>query len=285
MEEKSVAKVYAKENSDIFVRLFDNILSRISHERNRYFSVLVIFDVLFGCGLFITAVILHSQVEAVSMFTHFVSSLGWGPNGADKVFKYGLVALGILLIPYIFFLSAKLRAEAHHEHADIIYRLTNRALKYWMAALLGLWILAWFVDIRVPDFSDAMLIITLHAIGAFTYFSCSIAGAFLLTKAMTLNGMMRQFQYLIVRFIIISTIATGIGMVPGLIKAHASGLMNKIIFQGVLYTLTPEERVKLIADFTRTVPFASFFEWLIVLSMLAWFAVTGIQTFFNKTAR
>lgn len=265
------------------VRVVDSLVHFTPHQLNKRFSALAIFGAFFGWGVFATAATLHSQVEQVSMFTNFVSSLGWGPNGSHEVFKFGLVLLGSILFPYVLFLISKLRQHTPEKNKAQVMILTHRAATYWLAAVMGLWVLAWFIDIRVPNFHDAVFILALHGIGAATYFGCSVVGAYLLTKALAIAGLPYKLQFSIVAFIMLCTVGMTLSLIPGVMTGYETGMYQPIVEQGLELTMTPDERVNLISEITRAAPFAAFFEWMAVLSMLGWFAVTGTQTFLNRS--
>lgn len=267
--------------SNVVQTALDHTVPRVSMDAHKHFSVLGVFGAIFGLAVFMTAAFLRSQVEPGSMFTNFVSSLGWGPNGAHEAFKFGLTILGLVLVPYVLFLIAKLRHHATDDNIDKTVELTHSAAKYWLIAVAGLWVLAWFIDIRVPSFSESLFILAIHGVGAASYFVCSIVGVTYLTRAMAVNGMSTRIQYGILAFIVFSTIGMGVSIVPMVITAFDAGLFNDMFAQGLGFTMTADERVQWIASMTNASPWSAFFEWMVVLSMLGWFAVTGTQTYFH----
>jgi hypothetical protein len=266
-------------------RFLDQMLPYFHHGYPKRFSSFALFGAAFGYGVFATATTLQSQVEPVSMFGNFVSSLGWGPNGSDEVFKYGLILVGAILLPYLLFLVSFIRNHAAPQHREMTIKLTHQAVAFWLPAVVGLWTLALFVDIRVPSFNALLAIGALHMVGAITYFTCSIFGSFFLTRALALNGSPHKLQYGLLGFIVFSTVAMIVGPIFGSSATNVSRVYQAAMAQGIQFPATPSERVRFISEMTKAMPWAAFFEWMVVLSMLAWFAVTGVQTFFHKPQR
>ncbi len=67
---------------------------------------------IFGLLIIFISIFLHSLTEPISFFTHWVSHLGWGPNGSELVFRIGIIVTACLFIPYIICLTRILWAES-----------------------------------------------------------------------------------------------------------------------------------------------------------------------------
>jgi hypothetical protein len=271
--------------SDFVEKVLNALLPHFSAEANRLFSCFGILGALLGFAVFATASLLHSEIQQVSMFTNMVSSLGWGPNGSHEVFKFGLLAVGLALFPYVLFLISGLRNSAPAEKEQETISLTHKAATFWFIAVSGLWLLAGFIDIRVPDFKQAMMILGIHALGAVLYFSCSIVGVFYLNKALALNHWPHKLQNYILVFIVFSSLSMAAGFTQMQNAGKELGIMEQIQEQGMSFILAPQERTDLIYQATSMAPWGAFFEWMVVLAMLLWFLVTGVQTFCMKKNR
>ncbi|MCG8314730.1 MAG: hypothetical protein MI976_16095 [Pseudomonadales bacterium] len=270
--------------NSVIATLLDVLLPHFTHEkRHRHLSSVGVIGALIGYTVFATAMYYHNQVEPASMFTNVVSSLGWGPNGSHEIFKYGLTLVGLVLIPFVLFLIAKIRSEAAPEVYEETVDLTHKAITFWIIAVAGLWTLAWFIDIRVPEFIDAMAILGVHAVGALAYFSCSIIGSLYLNKALRISGHPYKLQYAIIAFVFFCTIGMGVGFIPTYYAGEELGIYERIVSEGANFTLTVEERIGLISQATKMAPWGAFCEWMIVLGMLTWFGVTGAQNFFHRS--
>ena len=93
---------------------------------------------IFGFLIFIISMLLYSLTVPVNIFTQPVSSLGWGPNGSEPVFRIGLIILGILLAPYIIHLTRLLWADSGEDLSKLRNSLNILGIITALIAVIGL---------------------------------------------------------------------------------------------------------------------------------------------------
>ncbi len=218
---------------------------------------------IFGLLVFLLAVILHSLTVPVNIFTQPVSSLGWGPNGSEPVFKIGLIVLGVLLAPYILYLTRLLWAKSGEDHSRLRNLLNGLGLITALIAVIGLFnVSLWGNVYTQPEF-------LWHLIGAFVYFFFAMIFTFLFTLSMILSKNWNKAQ-------VIFTIIMIIEFIPFLIFSIElltdTELMNAILNPDL------EARVAVFIQAMANKIWWNFFEWLNVLSTLVWMILTGIYT-------
>jgi len=218
---------------------------------------------IFGLLVFLIAVILHSLTVPVDIFTQPVSSLGWGPNGSEPVFKIGLIVLGILLAPYIIYLTRLLWAKSGEDLSRLRNLLNGLGIITALIAVIGLFnVSLWGNVYTQPEF-------LWHLIGAFVYFFFAMIFTFIFTLSMILSKNWNKAQ-------VIFTIIMIIEFIPFLIFSIElltdTELMNAILNPDL------EARVAVFIQAMANKIWWNFFEWLNVLSTLVWMILTGIYT-------
>ncbi len=220
-------------------------------------SYWAIISGLFGFIFIITALLLHSISEPISFFTHWVSHLGWGPNGAELVFKVGLIILGCLITPYFIFLYRYLRGLEGGENKKLINKSTQGAIFASGVALIALIITALFGNINQNGFY-------LHLIGAVTYFMTGMIAMVLFTLSMFLSKKYSKIQVIWTIITLGIFIAMLISAIPLISTYSITDLL--MINEAVLDKISPLTR------------WLTFFEWQLVFSTFIWFIITGVYT-------
>ncbi len=228
-------------------------------------SYWAIISGIFGFLFILIASILHSITEPVSFFVHWVSHLGWGPNGSEPVFRTGIIVLGCLLVPYIIFLTRYLWAEKKEDKTGFAKFLVPSAFISAGIALIGLFLVSIFGNIAQVGFS-------LHLLGAVTFFTMTTVLIVLYTTSMILCGKKNTIQLLCTILVVVTFISLLISTTPLVINYTVFDLLNAFVI------LTPNERVAFLASITPLSAWLTFFEWMIVFSFCAWFIITGIYT-------
>ena len=228
-------------------------------------SYWAIISGIFGFLFIIVASILHSITEPVSFFTHWVSHLGWGPNGSEPVFRIGIIVLGCLMIPYVISLTQYLWKEREEDKSGRVKILLPSAFISGIIALFGLLFVSIFGNIAQVGFF-------LHLIGAVTFFAMTTVMMLLYTVSMMLCGKKNKIQELCTVIILIFFISLVISATPVVMNYTVFDLLNAFV------VLTPSERVAFLADLTPLSAWLTFFEWMIVFSFCAWFIITGLYT-------
>ena len=213
--------------------------------------------------MFLLAVILHSLTVPVNIFTQPVSSLGWGPNGSEPVFKIGLIVLGVLLAPYILYLTRLLWAKSGEDHSRLRNLLNGLGLITALIAVIGLFnVSLWGNVYTQPEF-------LWHLIGAFVYFFFAMIFTFLFTLSMILSKNWNKAQ-------VIFTIIMIIEFIPFLI--FSIELLSDTEIINAILNPNLEARVAVFIPAMANKIWWNFFEWLNVLSTLVWMILTGIHT-------
>jgi len=227
-------------------------------------SFWAVFGGIFGLAVIIIASILHSLTEPISFFTHFVSHLGWGPNGSETLFRIGIAVLGCLLAPYIIYLNRMLKIEDEEKHS----KLRQLAFICSLISLVGLFMVSLWGNIHQEGF-------ILHLVGAILYFMMAMAFMFFYTLLLVYCGRKSEIQIvctLIVLFFGISMMASLIPLIIG-IDPELISQFGSMDIGDALTTATP---------YTM---WLTFFEWLYVLGTCVWFIVTGVFTYKIETKK
>lgn len=220
---------------------------------------------IFGLLVFLVATVLHSITEPLSFFTHWVSHLGWGPNGSEPVFKIGLIILILLFIPYIIFLTRLLWANRGEDIAKIRNVLTTFGLICSVATAIALVFVSLFGNIGQREF-------LLHLIGATVYFFVVMGLISFYTASMILDNKASKSQLIITLINMILLNALILSSIPFLVN-----YVNPA-FTYTFQTMTTTERIAFLESAIPQTVWLTFFEWIYVISTLTWFIVTGIHT-------
>ena len=218
---------------------------------------------IFGILVFIISMILHSITEPVNIFTQPVSSLGWGPNGSELVFRIGLIVLGILLSPYVLYLTRLLWAKSGEERSKLRNLLNVLGIITALIAVIGLFNVSLWGNV------ERDLFFWWHLVGAFVYFFFSMIFTTLYTLSMVLSKKWSKIQ---VGFTLIMIIE----FIPFLYFSMVM-LNNTEVINAVLYLPIPE-RLAIFNPYMEQNIWWNFFEWLNVFSTLIWMILTGIYT-------
>ena len=216
---------------------------------------------IFGFLVFLIASLLHSITEPVNIFTQPVSSLGWGPNGSEWVFRIGLIVLGILFAPYVLHLTRLLWADSGEERANLRNLLNALGIITALVSVIGLFNVSLWGNVRnQPQF-------IWHLIGAFVYFFFAMIFTVLFTLSMILSKKWNKAQ-------VIFTIIMIIEFIPFLIFSILLLTDTKLINTVLDLPLTADDFIEMMEKNV----FWNFFEWLNVLSTIMWIILTGIHT-------
>ncbi len=215
---------------------------------------------IFGFSVFFLSALLHSLTEPYNIFNYAVSSLGWGPNGSEPVFRIGLIVLGCLLAPYILYLMRILWAKRGAERARLRNLLNTLGMITAIISVIGLFNVSIWGNVKTqPEFFW-------HLIGAFIYFFFAIIFAILFTLSMIFSKKWSKVQ------VIFTVIMIG-EVIPFAIFSLGF-LSNMEVMNAILY-LPIDEKVAIFIPFVAQNIWWNFFEWLNVLSTLIWFILTG----------
>jgi len=228
-------------------------------------SYWAIISGIFGLSFIIVAALLHSITEPISFFTHWVSSLGWGPNGSEPVFRIGIIVLGCLLIPYIISLTRYLWREREEDKSRSVKILLISAFVSSAVALVGLLFVSIFGNIAQEGFF-------LHLLGAVTFFAMTTVLMVLYTVSMMLCGKKSKSQQLCTLIVVIFFVSMVISATPVINNYTVFDLLNSFIVK------TPVERLAFLASIVPLSTWLTFFEWMVTFSFCAWFLITGIYT-------
>ena len=240
-------------------------LGALLHERfSRAYGVSGLAAAALGALVLATAVTLHSLTEPYDPTTHFVSGLGWGPNGSKHVFQLGLMAVGVLMAPHILFLAARLRGP---EAGPVTRGLAWLGTANLALALLGLLLLAYFCDPAYPDFAG-------HALGAPLYFWAVFNGVVLFTYAQWRHGVLPRAQLVATGILLVSYAGLAVAGLP----LQSAGLNQRVIDSALTYNMTAVERFALVGELHAAAPWLALFEWCVVVSTLLWFGAASLGT-------
>jgi hypothetical protein len=141
---------------------------------------------LLGPAVLLLATLLHTATEPLSPLSHFVSSLGVGPNGARQVFTVGVPAAGIIALPYFIYLSRSLWAKDGEDHAELKKAIALAGFLLLVSSLVGLIIAALF------DVEEESL--PIHRVGAAIFFGCFLGAVVAYTLVMALSSTLSRTQ-------------------------------------------------------------------------------------------
>jgi len=228
-------------------------------------SYWAIISGIFGLSFIFVAALLHSLTEPISFFTHWVSHLGWGPNGSELVFRIGIIVLGCLLVPYIISLTRYLWKERDEDKTKSMKIFLISAFICSVFALIGLLFVSIYGNIAQEGFF-------LHLIGAVTFFAMTTVMIVLYTISMMLCGKKSKFQQSCALIVVIFFISMVISATPVISNYSVFELLNSFIIK------TPDERVTFLASIVPLSTWLTFFEWMVTFSFCAWFIITGLYT-------
>lgn len=217
---------------------------------------------IFGLVVISIASLLHSLTEPISFFTHFVSHLGWGPNGSEPIFRIGIAALGILMAPYILYLNRLLKVEKGEDHYLIRKIIHILAFVNAIISLIGLWMVSIWGNINQEGFF-------LHLVGAVVFFIMAMGFILFYTILMIFNKKWSKIQFVCTLTIIFFGIAMMVSALP---------LINSLDLESL--TGSTNEMLVTILPYTT---WLTFFEWLYILDICVWFLISGLFTL--KTER
>ncbi len=228
-------------------------------------SYWAIISGIFGFLFILVASILHSITEPVSFFVHWVSHLGWGPNGSEPVFRGGIIVLGCLLVPYVIFLTRYLWTERKEDKTGFAKFLVPSAFISAGIALIGLFLVSIFGNIAQVGFS-------LHLLGAVTFFTMTTVLIFLYTASLILCGKKNKIQLLCTVLVVVTFVSSLISATPLVINYTVIELLNNFT------VMSSGERVSFLTSIVPLTAWLTFFEWMIVFSFCSWFIITGMYT-------
>ena len=239
--------------SEKFDTLFDKI-------KGGYFALI---GGLFCVLMILIASILHSLTSPISMFGHFVSNLTIGPNFSPIVFGMGTITCAILLYPFIIYLCKLLWMDGEGKNVLLNKIALITAFIAAMISIPGL--------ILLTIFPMAASTLVMHAIGAMTFFIGAIiwAGMFLISFELNeISSNLFRISYsliVIFFFAMFGSAAVMLALYPAELTLLMADPLNYI--------------VSMLGNFTDPrLYFVRFFEWLMILSMLATLIVVGIVT-------
>ena len=246
----------------------ESIKKKLGNALDKFYEILpgnywAFIGAIFGFLVFLVSTLLHSLTAPVNIFTQPVSSLGWGPNGSELVFKIGLIILGILLAPYILYLTRLLWTKSGEDHSKLRNLLNTLGIITALIAVIGLFnVSLWGNVYTQPEF-------LWHLIGAFVYFFFTMIFTIIFTISMILSKNWSKTQVIFTIIMIIEFIPFLIFSVELLIDPE---LINAILNPNL------DERVAVFIPLMAQKIWWNFFEWLNVLSTLVWIILTGIYT-------
>ncbi len=210
-----------------------------------------------GLAVILIASILYSLTEPISFFTHFVSHLGWGPNGSEPIFRIGIAALGILMAPYILYLNRLLKVEKGEDHYLIRKIIHVLAFISAIISLIGLWMVSIWGNINQEGFF-------LHLVGAVIFFIMAMGFMLFYSFLMVFNKKWSKIQLvctLVVIFFGVAMMISAFPLINNIDLESLSGDINDILAAIIPYTT-----------------WLTFFEWLYILGVCVWFIITGLFT-------
>ncbi len=223
-----------------------------------YFAI---FGGLFFTGTLIVAIYLHSIDDPISWFRHFVSNLGIGHNGSPIAFSAGLLVIAACLYPLVFHSSQLLWMDASAPRAKWNNRLVLLAFLISMFAIPGMIIIAFF--------SMAPETILGHAIGAILFFGGTMMYGGLYWICIELHKDATRLL----------RICTAI--VFGFFIAFMGALVNLMLqYPNEFAAFLADPMAAITAMLGNTTDtklgWIRFFEWCLILSMVAWNFCLGV---------
>ena len=252
---------------------------REAKRSNRYLLLSGFFGAVAGFSLLLLAGHLRGQVESVYMFHQFVSSLGWGSNGAAELFTFGLTLLGGMLLVFQRAFSDWVMSYSNFRTERRAGLHLSKGEAHWRRAVIGLWILAWYVDIRVPDINVAFLLVALHCVGAALFFYGAIRGAIEFNRAMAVNLLPTKVPEFIAKQSAALGVFMCVGVVPMFAMAYTEGVFDHVAFQREELWIAVPERLALVSDISAGFPLVALLEWGLVFSLSAWVVVVSLRAF------
>jgi len=232
-------------------KILDKVYEKV---RGSYWALL---GGVVGLLVILIASILHSLTEPISFFTHFVSHLGWGPNGSEPVFRMGIIILGCLMAPYILYLNRHLRVEKGEEHYTLRKLISILAFISAIISLIGIFMISIWGNINQQGFF-------LHLVGAVLFFVMAMGFMLFYTILMIFNKKWSKIQLVCTLVIIFFGIAMMVSAIP---------LINSIDLEGLTGSIN-----EILAAILPYTTWLTFFEWLYILGVCVWFIITGIFT-------
>lgn len=194
----------------------------------------------------VLAALLHSITEPITPFSHFISSLGVGPNGARLVFSVGIPLSGVVAIPYFVYLSRFLWSKNAEEGEAGKNTIVLAGLVSAIASIVGLFILCIF------DLGHDKL--SLHAVGSAIFFSGAVGAVVLYTIATVMASKWSRPQ-----------VAMGVAVIVVCLLMAGSAALSDASAESLTET-GPEHKG------------ARFFQWLSVITIDAWLIVMSLHT-------
>lgn len=193
----------------------------------------------------VLAALLHSITEPITPFSHFISSLGVGPNGARLVFSVGIPLSGVVAIPYFVYLSRFLWSKSEEGGAGK-NTIVLTGLLSAIATVAGLLMLCIF-DLNHDKLS-------LHALGSAIFFSGAVGTVVLYTIATVMVSKWSRPQ-----------VAMGVTVIVVCLLMAGSAALSDASAESLTET-SPEHKA------------ARFFQWLSVITIDAWLIVMSLHT-------
>lgn len=202
------------------------------------------------------AMVLHSITEPITIFSHFVSNLGIGPNGSAEFWNTFSFLCALILIPFMPYLTKTLLLDPTTKRAKLSNFIVKTAFWISMMSGLGLMILS--------AFSMAPKTIEIHAIGAGMFFIGDLIFMFLYTVVMYLNGKRQLILYITEGLIALFFI----GMLIAMLDVALTAEMN-------IFSLSTDQMMEFLSNMSSEFRWIRFFEWLVTITMLIWFVIVG----------
>ncbi len=220
------------------------------------------------CGIYflasvIVAVILHSLTIPVSLFTHFVSSMGIGPNGSAIALNVGLLVLAFGLYPLIIHLCQLLWMDPSEKKACLNNRLLTFAFVLAMICVPGL--------IMTALFTMAPETLLFHGIGAMLIF----VGTMLFGTIFWIT-LERHKQSSLALRVCTTCVFIFFGCMMGAMIALV--VSNPMDFQALMAN-PGQYIIDLLGNMTDTkLDWVRFFEWFYIGSIVLWSISMGVRS-------
>jgi hypothetical membrane protein len=205
---------------------------------------------IYAFFVIIIASILHYVSNPFTMFSHWVSNLGIGPNGSTPVFNFGLMGTAVLYFVMAIYTFVKFKG---------ISKITDTLLK--ISTILGITaVVGIFILTNNVMGTDSPL----HVIGAYMFFVCTPFFTSLITVVFEFT---EKKDFRIHKIVSIAYVIISIMMLPA--SAISAYILN-IPSNEMLGSSHPGFAV------------ARIIEWSALFLFFAWIFVTGLMMHQNK---
>ena len=232
-------------------RLGTQILQNCSPQLRTKEGYLFIAGSIFATLVVIVSSICHYVVEPFNYMTHWVSSMGVGPNGSDVVMNGGLFITGILYLAMACVLTCRFQREAHSKGAKVVLIL---GILSAIISCVGIWLLTiWNMEANF----------VIHNIGAFMFFIGTPIFTSLMTTGFFIIGKGSKMQVIVSTILVLLFISLPIFMMIG-------AALENIAMDEVLGSMGPG------------LGLARLVEWMAVLGFFVWILQTGLHIVRNQ---